>query len=84
MLLWLDIEDAKQSGMETMDLGRCDVGNLGLASFKERWGAGRKEIAYSRFPARQPKAESKSYFLAKILPNPLLVAAGRFLYRHIA
>ena len=84
ILLWLDIEDAKKSGMESMDLGRCDVGNLGLAEFKERWGAERKEISYSRYPASQPKAEVKLYLLAKLLPNPLLVAAGRLLYRHIA
>ena len=84
MLLWLDIEDAKKSGMESMDLGRCDVGNLGLAEFKERWGAERKEISYSRHPANRPKAEIKLYLLAKLLPNSLLVAAGRLLYRHIA
>ena len=52
LLFWRHIEDAKRRGMEWMDLGRCDAGDLGLAEFKERWGAERKEIGYYRYPDR--------------------------------
>jgi CelD/BcsL family acetyltransferase involved in cellulose biosynthesis len=82
LLFWQHIQDAKKRGMEAMDLGRCDVGDLGLAEFKERWGAERKEIAYYRYPARQTQPSRKLAFLSK-LPNPVLVAAGRLLYRHM-
>jgi hypothetical protein len=83
-LLWTTIEDAKKQGMEWMDLGRCDEGDESLAEFKERWGAERKEIAYYRYPACQMKTVAKPNSLMRHLPYPVLVAAGRLLYRHMA
>ena len=81
LLLWRAIEDAKTRGMEWMDLGRCDIGEESLAVFKERWGAERREMSYFRYPAYVQR-KSSSTFLAK-LPTPLLIAAGRLLYRHM-
>ena len=82
LLLSKAIEEAKNLGMESMDLGRCDLKDESLAVFKERWGATRQEIAYLRFPAL-PQRKAPTALLAK-LPTPLLIAAGRLLYRHIA
>jgi CelD/BcsL family acetyltransferase involved in cellulose biosynthesis len=82
LLLWKAIEDAKNRGMESMDLGRCDLGDESLAVFKERWGAVRKEIAYLRYPDCADRKVTLG-FLSR-LPGPLLIAAGRILYRHMA
>jgi len=82
LLLWNAIEEAKAAGMEWLDLGRCDVGDTGLAEFKERWGAERREISYYRYP-EHARSAMKGSFIAKHLPSPLLIAAGRLLYRHL-
>jgi hypothetical protein len=81
LLLWKAIEDAKNHGMESMDLGRCDLGDESLAVFKERWGAVRKEIAYLRYPDCADRKVTLGFL--SHLPGPLLVAAGRILYRHM-
>ena len=70
-----------------MDLGRCDTDNAGLAAFKERWGASRRDIAYFREPAVKQSPGKVSGAASKVfshLPYPLLEAAGRILYRHFA
>jgi hypothetical protein len=83
LILWKAIEDAKAKGMQSMDLGRCDLDGEGLAIFKERWGAVRHELEYFRYPAPKPGKKLSLGFLAN-LPDPLLIAAGRLLYRHMA
>ncbi len=81
LLFWKAIQDAKNAGMESMDLGRSDIANEGLAVFKERLGGVRRTITYCRFPAQQGLSR-ESKFLAR-LPRPLLKLAGRLLYRHM-
>ena len=82
LLFWREIEEAKAHGMESLDMGRCDLENTGLAIFKERLGAERREIHYYRYPAGKP-GRSSSRMLSR-LPKPILIALGRLLYRHIA
>jgi lipid II:glycine glycyltransferase (peptidoglycan interpeptide bridge formation enzyme) len=82
ILFWKMIEEAKLQGMELVDLGRCDIEDESLALFKERWGAERREMIYVRHPAAQPKAMRKSTLMTR-LPKPVLIAAGRVLYRHM-
>jgi hypothetical protein len=90
MLLWLAIKEAKDAGMEELDLGRSDLDNLGLITFKERWSATRTTLTTWRAPAviAAPSFEHLKVRLAKgvctWLPDRLLIVAGRFLYRHIA
>ncbi len=82
LLLWKTIEDAKTAGMQEMDLGREALEAVGLAKFKERWGATRRELDYYRYPLSKPL---KVYHpLLRGLPKPALIAAGRLLYRHMA
>ncbi|MBN1569653.1 MAG: GNAT family N-acetyltransferase [Acidobacteria bacterium] len=83
LLLWKAIEEARLQGMEEMDLGRCDIEDKGLAEFKERWGAEKREMSYFRYPAQRHNAPRRSALIAA-LPKPLLTAAGRILYRHFA
>jgi len=88
-LLWRTIEDAKKSGARLLDLGRTDLDNEGLATFKDRLGATRRKITYWRSPAEAARATANGWKMrvAKrvftYLPAPVARAAGNFLYRHI-
>ena len=88
-LLWNAIQEAKESGFEELDFGRSDVGNSGLIHFKDRWGAKATMLQYVKF-SNQPSGRTSDdggMHLAKRLfaymPDGLLSAAGKLLYRHI-
>jgi CelD/BcsL family acetyltransferase involved in cellulose biosynthesis len=89
LLFWKTIQEARATGCRSFDLGRCDTDNPGLATFKERWGARRSEIAYWRYAAEDSSQGAFRKFAAggvkQVLghaPEVCRVAAGRFLYRH--
>ena len=89
MLFWRAIKDAKDAGMEELDLGRSDLDNPGLITFKERWSAVSSTLTTWRAPAAtaSPSFEQIRVWLAKEgfarLPDTVLTLAGRLLYRHI-
>jgi GNAT acetyltransferase-like protein len=89
MLFWRAIQDAKDAGMEELDLGRSDLDNAGLITFKERWSAVPATLTIWRAPAvnASPSLEHLKVRLAKEmctwLPDKVLTLAGRFLYPHI-
>lgn len=88
LLLWNTIQQAKAAECETLDLGRTDTGNEGLADFKEHWGGVRSELRYWRYPGRPGPHTSlvKRGIVAGIVkaaPDRVLIAAGNLLYRHI-
>jgi len=89
MLLWQAIKDAKEAGAEELDLGRSDLDNLGLITFKERWLATSSTLTTWRAPivTASPSFERIKVRLAKEvcarLPGSVLTLAGRLLYRHI-
>jgi lipid II:glycine glycyltransferase (peptidoglycan interpeptide bridge formation enzyme) len=86
-LMWKAVEDAKNCGLDELDLGRSDINNEGLAVFKDRLGAARSVMHYWRFPKSDPAAEAgwKTRFarqLVSVAPDSSLAAAGNLLYRH--
>jgi len=89
LLFWRAIQDAKRDGLVKYDLGRSELDNSGLVTFKENWGAVSVPLEYYRLPARQAfhvksgwrTRVAKSVF--SIMPDSLLAATGRLLYRHI-
>ncbi|HKY49733.1 MAG TPA: GNAT family N-acetyltransferase [Candidatus Limnocylindria bacterium] len=89
-LVWRSICDAKERGATTLDWGRCEPDNAGLAQFKERFGAVRSELVYLRSPGAAPKRERSSWVstaarrVVPRLPIRVLTAAGRVAYRHVA
>lgn len=88
LLFWKAIQSAKAAGLSWFDLGRSDCDNPGLVSFKDHWGATRTALSYWRHPApeRRPlRAGWKRLAgqLFKRLPDPILVTAGKVLYRHM-
>jgi CelD/BcsL family acetyltransferase involved in cellulose biosynthesis len=88
-LFWKAIKEAKERGMRSFDLGRTDLSNSGLITFKNRLGASQSVLAYGRFSAHARQNATEGYHLqfAKrvfaCLPDGLLTVAGRLLYRHI-
>lgn len=88
-LFWNAIRQAKLHGATGFDFGRTDVENVGLATFKSRWGAAASELAYWRCGEAQ-QAEWKSRVIANAakwsfgkLPAAALIKIGRLLYRHV-
>lgn len=88
-LLWKAIADAKQAGLTSMDFGRSDADNQGLISFKERWGTKASKLTYLRWSKKQGSdvAHGRSAGVMKkvfsMVPDSVLQATGRLLYRHI-
>jgi len=93
MLYWNSIQDAKSEGLQFFDLGRTDLTQPGLATFKSRFGARQSVLRYSRFgisnlshvfdlPARKLKSSVARSIISR-LPDSALCMAGRVLYRHI-
>ncbi len=88
-VLWKAVQEAKTLGMERLDLGRSDRDNEGLITFKDRWGAEKSELTYLRY-SRSRAAQTTHRRPSRVLrqafarmPDRMLVAAGRLLYRHI-
>jgi hypothetical protein len=88
-LFWRLIEDCCASGVTEIDLGRSDLDNLGLISFKDRLGASRKSFCYFRYlPSGgsrviSPVPAKTVKLISSMLPDSLLEFAGRVLYRHM-
>ena len=88
-LFWNAIRDAKANGIRHLDLGRSDSDNAGLITFKDRLGAERSTLTYLRYPAPslvQASAPAHVQMAKRVLaslPDRLLVATGRLLYRHM-
>jgi hypothetical protein len=94
LLFWRAIQEAKELGLRQFDLGRSDVDNEGLITFKDRWGATRSSLGYLRHagPGRLPIAPKqtstdwKSRFAKQVFthaPNGFLSLAANVLYKHV-
>jgi CelD/BcsL family acetyltransferase involved in cellulose biosynthesis len=89
-LFWKAIQQAKRRGTKIFDFGRSDSTNEGLIRFKDQFGTTRSTLAYRRICAVSAVEMGEGYStrLAKHIfahmPDGLLTAAGRLLYRHIA
>ena len=89
-LFWLVIQDAIGRGFQEFDLGRSDINNKGLVSFKDRLGAARSYLSYWRSPAsavRQSVVPSRSPdFLRRAcvcMPDNCLTTLGALVYPHM-
>jgi hypothetical protein len=88
-LLWKAIESAKRGGFQEFDLGRSDVENTGLITFKERLGATSATVIYRRSRSRGSRTTNEPYGMGIAgrmfawMPDRLLTATGKLLYRHV-
>jgi len=89
-LFWKAIQSARNEGVLQFEFGRSDYDNPGLITFKDRWNSERSELTYWRLPSQD--ATSRGHWKGKLkfagrifarMPDRLLVASGRVLYRHV-
>jgi hypothetical protein len=88
-LLWKAIASAKSSGATKFEFGRTEEDNKGLLRFKNHWVKQHKELTYWRC-SRAPSVALAHGWKLKIMknvfslmPQRLLTASGRLIYRHI-
>ena len=89
-LFWRVIEEAKAEGIGELDLGRSEIHNAGLITFKERLGARKSALTYWRCSEGDIANAGYVAWLAGIakevlprLPDKIFAASGRLLYRHM-
>jgi lipid II:glycine glycyltransferase (peptidoglycan interpeptide bridge formation enzyme) len=94
LLFWKAIQEAKTSGLRFLDFGRADVGQEGLITFKNRWGAKQSTLTYVRYGvaetsthlfdlyAKEWKSKAAKYVLSQFPPS-VLSMIGKVVYRHI-
>jgi Acetyltransferase (GNAT) domain len=88
-LFWRTIVEAKAEGLHELDLGRSDLNNEGLITFKERLGGVRSLLTYRRLSrkAMQPSHEDWKSRLAKRMfaytSDHVRIQVGNLLYRHL-
>jgi CelD/BcsL family acetyltransferase involved in cellulose biosynthesis len=91
-LFWKLIEEGKATGAESLDFGRSESNNEGLIAFKDKFGTTKRTLTYFRH-YRNPRTTKQSASswgdspmagkIFSILPDGVLSAAGKILYRHI-
>ena len=88
LLLWRAMCEANSRGATKLDLGRTEMGDAGLISFK-KWAREPQALTYWKFPGSPSdfvRFEWKVKLLREVLslvPNGLLTATSRLLYPHI-
>jgi lipid II:glycine glycyltransferase (peptidoglycan interpeptide bridge formation enzyme) len=88
MLFWNAIRQAKANGLVEFEMGRSDIPNKGLITFKERWAAQRSVVKYWRYPIQNSSTNLERLVkyakrLISIAPDRALVLLGTLLYRHV-
>ena len=89
LLLWRAIEHAKSTGAREFGLGRSEENNDGLITFKNHWTQHSTPIIYWRYPGPASMKLTESWRVTMVkrvfagMPNRVLAASGRFIYRHI-
>jgi lipid II:glycine glycyltransferase (peptidoglycan interpeptide bridge formation enzyme) len=89
LLLWRATQRATQDGLREFDLGRSDITDSGLVTFKDRWGAEQSILRYRRYGTMPSTRLAKTYqssigkYVWAHTPKAVLTAAGRVLYRQL-
>lgn len=94
LLFWKAIQDAKYSGLRSLDFGRTNADQDGLITFKNRWGASQSTLTYSRYGTAAKSthlcdlhsSKSKTWmakYAFKLISPRILPAIGEIVYKHI-
>jgi CelD/BcsL family acetyltransferase involved in cellulose biosynthesis len=86
-LFWRAIQEAKGQGLEQLDLGRSNLDQPGLITFKNHLGAACSTLTYYGLPATREsrprlRVQQAARWFFERLPDPALTFAGRVLYKH--
>jgi hypothetical protein len=90
-LIWEAIKQACDTGLTSLDFGRCSPENEGLRVFKQRWTADEADLPYYFYPeisgVSTGMGESLKYKAMNIvtccLPQRISTAVGSLLYKHL-
>jgi CelD/BcsL family acetyltransferase involved in cellulose biosynthesis len=88
-LFWRAIQEANTQGMKELDLGRSDLDQPGLITFKDHLGAARSTLTYYTCPKSRKgmvhngPISRAARRVAAHLPDGVLDLIGRLLYRHL-
>jgi lipid II:glycine glycyltransferase (peptidoglycan interpeptide bridge formation enzyme) len=94
LLFWRSIQEAKDAGLSTFDLGRSDRENEGLITFKNRWGSVQSDLTYARCSivpdSRRTPNSARTGWKERIakhafahLPDCIMHSVGDVLYKHV-
>jgi CelD/BcsL family acetyltransferase involved in cellulose biosynthesis len=89
LVFWKAIQDGKRLGALEYDLGRSELDNPGLITFKENWGAKSLPLNYYRYPPQRSLSFNSDWRTRVMkqacsrMPDIFLTTTGRLLYRHI-
>lgn len=88
LLFWEGMRWGCQNGCKVFDMGRTEVENTGLRTFKSRWGALEEPLYYSILSSKplKPSSSRMEHILHSVIQrSPLWVCriSGELLYRHV-
>ena len=90
LVFWEAIKKCAHEGFVSFSLGRTDLDNQGLLTFKDGWGGSRSVLNYYRYDFAEngfvtdSRRDLKRYRdLLKKLPITVLKILGRLVYRHM-
>lgn len=88
-LWWEAIKYSWQEGYKVFDFGRTSLNNSGLLTYKDRWGAERKNISHYSNNSSQNVDKENSFLYKPVkslcmhAPSPILQLIGKLIYRHM-
>ncbi|MRR55338.1 MAG: GNAT family N-acetyltransferase [Deltaproteobacteria bacterium] len=90
LVMWEAINWYSAKGFHTFCFGRTDTDATGLRQFKNGWGAEEWTIKYyryapgkERFLGTSEPSRERGYGIFTRMPLPMLLLAGRVMYRHM-
>lgn len=96
LLYWKSIQEAKNCGLKSFDLGRSDAHQTGLVTFKRRWGSEESKLTYWRLGSSATSDTSHAFDLCRNswkvrlarrvfaqIPPSFLPTVGSLLYKHV-
>lgn len=86
LLFWKAIQESKEQGAEELDLGRSNIKDEGLSTFKEHLGGIPSKLSYYRNVSRKRPYGNDGLYLRRAfatMPEPIFSGVGRVLYRHM-
>jgi len=90
LVMWESIIKCARDGYGSFSLGRTDLNNEGLLSFKNGWGGSKTVLNYYRYDfgsssfIDDPGRDLEIYkYLLKKIPVKMLTLLGKFAYRHM-
>jgi Acetyltransferase (GNAT) domain len=88
-LFWMLMSEAKAEGLQELDLGRSDLTNGGLITFKDRLGGTKSPLTYWRFSRKAARSSGNAWAtrIAKrmfaLASDPVRMQLGNLLYKHL-